>query len=142
MVPKDVSKYFMKAIKDTMDYRENNGIVRNDFLDLVLQLKNKGRLTDEIETTNGATEKSDSTKFTFEEAAAQVFVFYIAGFETSSTALQFALYELALHPDMQDKTREEINRVLAKHKGNLSYEAIYEMDYVGRVIDGKSHFFN
>jgi len=71
------------------------------------------------------------------EAAAQAFVFFIAGFETSSTTMQFALFELSLHPEIQEKTREEILRVLAKHDGKITYESIYEMEYLGRVIDGK-----
>ena len=51
--------------------------------------------------------------------------------------MQFALYELSLHPEVQEKAREEILRVLAKHDGKITYESIYEMDYLGRVIDGK-----
>lgn len=76
-------------------------------------------------------------KITFLEAAAQALVFYVGGFETSSTTMQFALYELSLNPDVQDKAREEILKVLAEHDGKVTYEAIYKMNYLGRVIDGK-----
>lgn len=78
---------------------------------------------------------SDDRKFTFSEAAAQAFVFFAGGFETSSTTMQFALYELTLNPEVQEKARQEILKVLAKHDGKITYEAIYEMDYLGRVID-------
>lgn len=37
----------MKLISDTVEYREKNGVTRNDFLDLLIQLKNKGSLREE-----------------------------------------------------------------------------------------------
>lgn len=77
-----------------MDYREKSGIKRNDFLQLILELKNHGKISDDNENVQNGKENLEENvaKFTFEELAAQVFVFYIAGFETSSTALQFCLY--------------------------------------------------
>lgn len=63
-------------------------------------------------------------------------IFFVGGFETSSTVMQFALYELALNQDIQANLRDEIKRVLAKNKGDLTYEAIFEMEYLGRVIEG------
>jgi len=39
--PKDVSKYFMKMVRDTVEYREKNDIKRNDFMQLLIQMKNK-----------------------------------------------------------------------------------------------------
>jgi hypothetical protein len=40
-------------------------------------------------------------KLTMEEAAAQSFAFFVAGFETSSATASYALYELAKHENMQ-----------------------------------------
>jgi len=53
--------------------------------------------------------------------------------------MQFALYELSLHQEIQEKVRKEILKVLAKHNGEMTYEAIYEMDYLGLIIDGKEN---
>jgi len=39
--PKDVSKYFMKMVRDTVEYREKNDVKRNDFMQLLIQMKNK-----------------------------------------------------------------------------------------------------
>lgn len=81
-------------------------------------------------------------KFTFEQLAAQAYIFYVGGFETLSTLAQFILYELAKNQDLQNKLREEIKRVLAKHNGEVTYEAVFEMNLLGRVIDGKVKVFS
>lgn len=39
---------------------------------------------------------------------------------------------------MQEKLRQEINSVLAKHNGEITYEAMQEMKYLQMVIDGNS----
>ena len=39
----------------------------------------------------------------------QSLVFLLAGFETTSTTLGYMSYQLALHPDVQDKLRKEVD---------------------------------
>ena len=68
---------------------------------------------------------------------AQAFVFLIAGHETSASTMSFALYELALHPEIQHRLRAEIMQVLKKHDGKLTYDGIKEMMYLDRVVSGK-----
>jgi cytochrome P450 family 6 len=69
--------------------------------------------------------------------AAQAFVFFIAGFETTSATMTFCLYELARNPDIQERVRNEIDTVLERHGGNITYEAISEMEYLDRVVNGE-----
>lgn len=68
--------------------------------------------------------------------AAQIWLFFIAGFETSSSTLSFCLYELAKNPDVQKKVQQEIDQIKAKHNGQLSYDAVNDMKYLGWCIDG------
>lgn len=73
---------------------------------------------------------------TMDEIAAQTFIFFVAGSETSGTTLTFALFELAMHPEIQDRLREEIFTVLAKHDGKITYDSLNEMKFMSQVIDG------
>ncbi|XP_037902820.1 probable cytochrome P450 6a14 [Hermetia illucens] len=122
---KEVEDFFMGVVRETIDYREKNNVRRKDFMDLLIQLKN-GVALDEHAQKLG--------RLTFEEIVAQAFVFFAAGFETSSTTMLFSLYELALNPDIQEKARQEIETVLMKYEGKLTYEAVKEMVYVDQII--------
>lgn len=123
-LPKEATDFFWRVIKDTSEYREKSGVRRNDAMQLLLDMMSK----------NG---KEDGNTLTFEEVAAQAFVFFIAGFETSSTLMSFALLELSLNQDVQDRLREEVKEALERNKGELTYEAIWEMNYLSNVINGK-----
>lgn len=121
----DLTDFYLTIIRQTIDHREKNNIQRNDFLQLLMQIKDTGKL--EGETV-------DLGKLSFEELAAQVFIFLAAGFETSSSTLTFAAYELALNPEIQDKARAEIKEVLQNHNGVMSYEAAMDMTYVDQIV--------
>lgn len=58
-------------------------------------------------------------------------------FETSSTAMIYSLFELAHNQTLQDKARENVRKVLAKHNGQFSYEALCEMDYIENCVNGE-----
>ncbi len=47
--------------------------------------------------------------FSSEEMVDQVAIFFLAGHETSASALAWALYLMALYPDWQDKVAEEVS---------------------------------
>lgn len=89
--------------------------------------------------TSSCVISADVQKFSLLEAAAQAFVFFAAGFETSSTTMMFALYELALNPEVQDKLRDDITTVLSQHNNQITYDSIQEMSYLDRVVAGKLH---
>jgi len=73
-----------------------------------------------------------------DELAAQVFIFFIGGFETSSTTMSFCLYELAINPDIQQLVQDDIDNVLQKHDGEITYEAIQQMEYLDKTVAGKA----
>lgn len=113
----DVSQFVMDTIKDTIEYRKQHHIERNDFMELLIKMKNDGEIT-------------------LHELAAQCYVFYIAGFETSSTAIAYALFELAQNMELQNKARKHITDVMNKYNGKISYESLSDMTYVEQCIQG------
>jgi cytochrome P450 family 6 len=49
--------------------------------------------------------------------------------------MTFTTYELALNQDIQDRLRDEINEVVEKHGGEVTYDAINEMKYLDMVFN-------
>ncbi|XP_070492748.1 cytochrome P450 6a22-like [Chironomus tepperi] len=120
-VRKDIEEFFQGIVSQTVKHREDNGIVRNDFMQLMIQLKNHGKLDGETLTVG---------KLTMDEITAQCFIFFAAGYETSSTAMSYLLYEFANNQQVQEKARQSVRQVLAKYDNKLTYEGIKEMDYL------------
>jgi cytochrome P450 family 6 len=75
-------------------------------------------------------------EFTHDVLTAQAIAFFGDGFETSSTAMGFAIFEVAYNSDVQEKLREEVDAVVKKHGGKLTYDGIQEMHYLDMVIAG------
>nr|CAD7457129.1 unnamed protein product [Timema tahoe] len=151
-----------QVVKETVEYREKNNVVRNDFMQLLIQLKNQGKLDPEDEDPPNGTRRMSSgvagrgvpstdtkegnidrpdgllvlcpTDLTDKVLAAQAFVFFLAGFETSSTAMSFCMYELALNQDIQDQLRVEVDDALQAHGDVMTYEAVQDMHYLDRII--------
>ena len=114
-------------MKETVEYRIENKIERNDVLNSLMKIGNEGREGEE--------------KLTMDEIAAQCFVFFVGGFETSSTTTTFALFNLVHYPEIQEKLRDEVNTVLAKYDNKVTYEAMKEMKYLDMVVNGESKMY-
>lgn len=161
VVSKEISKFFIRVVEETVNERKEKGIVRNDMMQLMMEIQKQGPIVDEeakYESSNYAPTDNQGRQvlgitflisfcpwnyflISFIELdnkllAAQAFVFFLAGFETSSTTMSFALYELARNPDVQDKLAQEIQETLAKNDGKFNYDAIQEMKYLDMVISG------
>ncbi|NKI44718.1 cytochrome P450 [Streptomyces physcomitrii] len=64
----------------------------------------------------------------------QVITFLVAGHETTSGALSFALHYLAQHPAVLARAQEEVDRVWGP-TGEPGYEQVAKLRYVRRVLD-------
>ncbi|XP_017040710.1 cytochrome P450 6a8 [Drosophila ficusphila] len=122
-----ITDFYERIVRETVAVREKENIKRNDFMDMLIELKNQKEMTLE----NGEVVKG----LTIEEVLAQAFVFFIAGFETSSSTMGYALYELAKNPHIQDKVRAEIEEVLERYDQEFSYECTKDLKYLNQVIN-------
>ena len=67
---------------------------------------------------------------------AQSLLFILAGYETSSTVLALACYQLALNPGFQDKARQEVEDNF-ENSSELSFQDVQQLNYVEQVILGE-----
>ncbi|MDT0464240.1 cytochrome P450 [Streptomyces gibsoniae] len=64
----------------------------------------------------------------------QVITFLVAGHETTSGALSFALHYLSRHPDIAARARDEVDQVWGD-TARPGYEQVARLRYVRRVLD-------
>ncbi|XP_058794364.1 cytochrome P450 6A1-like [Phymastichus coffea] len=129
----ETKNFFRDIFNQVVEYRREKNIVRKDMLNLLIQLVDKGSVEDE-ESTLGANDKDrNPDKVSMLEAAAQAFIFFLGGIETTSSTVSYCLLEMGLNPDIQNKLQEEIDRVVESTEG-VTYDALMEMEYLEMVI--------
>lgn len=62
---------------------------------------------------------------------------FAAGAEISGGVTAMALFSLCQHPQIQERARKEVDQVLERHNGNVTFEALNEVKYVDMVIYGR-----
>ncbi|XP_069889707.1 cytochrome P450 3A9-like [Dipodomys merriami] len=120
--PKDVTDFLRTSVERMKESRlKDKAKHRVDLLQLMINSQN----SKDMESQKGLSDL---------ELAAQSIIFIFAGYETTSLTLSFAMYLLALHPDVQKKLQEEVDRTLP-NKAPITYDAMLEMEYVDMVVN-------
>lgn len=68
------------------------------------------------------------------------YIFLLAGYETTSTALAFTAWLLAKHPDVQQKLRKEIQEKI-KDNDVVNYDAVHKLPYLDAVFHESLRYF-
>ncbi|XP_015378895.1 PREDICTED: probable cytochrome P450 6a14 [Diuraphis noxia] len=123
--PKSATSFFGSVFKETMMYRKNNNIVRQDIVHALMQ-------THQDLVVNSNLPKDE--RLTETQIFSNAFGFFVAGFETTSSTLSYCLYELALKKNIQDRVREEINLTKSKHNGVINHDFLNDLNYLDMVI--------
>ena len=136
-------EYFSSLILNSMKHRQQNGLKGNDFIQLLMEARD-GQLKKAEQNELKDFEKDamlnnvqGQANFDNDSIIAQLILFFLGGFDTTKAVLTFALYEIALNEDVQQKLLEEIENIPVDSDGNISYESVTEMEYLDKVISGK-----
>ncbi|CAH2061688.1 unnamed protein product, partial [Iphiclides podalirius] len=132
ILPNWVTSFFEELVSNVIAQRNGVATNRKDFMDLILELRQQRRI-------HGTKRNDDDTQLTVELTddviAAQAFVFYAAGYETSASTMTFLLYEVAKNPEIQDKLIAEVDEVLKKHDGKVTFDTLNDLKYMEKVFD-------
>ncbi|MGG7101978.1 cytochrome P450 [Rhodococcus sp. 24CO] len=115
----DVRKAYMAEVVDEVirTRRENPGSAHEDLLELMLR----------------AARENDPNRIDELNIRHQVVTFLVAGHETTSGALSFALYYLSQNPEVLAKAQAEVDAVWGTDEP--AFEKIAKLRYVRRVLD-------
>ncbi|XP_050439207.1 LOW QUALITY PROTEIN: uncharacterized protein LOC126844826 [Adelges cooleyi] len=122
--PPEASGFFESSFNQTMAYRTQNNIVRNDLVQCLMQAR-QDLIVNKLEP---------SVIYRETDIAANAFLMFLAGFETVSTTMSYCLYELALKNHIQDRVRDEILTAMSKHNSELNNDFLTELSYLEMVI--------
>ncbi|KAL0883161.1 hypothetical protein ABMA27_016607 [Loxostege sticticalis] len=117
LYPKSIEE-LVKILKAAKAERRSSGIKKNDFLQLLIDAAEK----EKEDSEHANTYLDDDT------IDAQSLLFLIAGYETSSTLLSFAIHVLATKPELQTKLRQHVEELT--NGKEMSYELLSQLHYL------------
>lgn len=105
--------WFRTLFDQAIQIRKENNISRDDYLNYLIELREKKNIPMNI-------------------IYAHAFTYFLDGFETTAYALGSAINNLAGNKDCQEKLRAEINSY-----EHISFEDLRQMPYLDAVLNGK-----
>jgi cytochrome P450 family 9 len=132
IVPQTVTDFFNKITVDVIKERNLTGVSKPDMIQIFMEVK-KGQFYDQ-DTKAADDIKKKNSSFDENDFAAQGFIFFAAGIETTCTLLMLTSYELAKNQEIQKTLIKEIDDVARSLNGQkITYEALQNMKFVDMV---------
>ncbi|XP_054258322.1 probable cytochrome P450 6a13 [Macrosteles quadrilineatus] len=111
VLPKKVCDYLENMLQQVVEHRKKNNIKINDII-------------------GGMISKSGDNLFDIVALGVAIFV---DGFETTSSVASFALYELAMNPEIQENLYQEI-KTSASNSTDIDFETLQNLPYLDKVL--------
>lgn len=128
----DVVRFFDSIVHDTIASRDRDGIERPDMIQLLMQARD-GQLSADADAAT-----TTKPKWTRDDITAQCYLFFLAGFETISTALSNVCQELVENPAVQRRLRDECDALAAQMaevgQTSLAFDDLAQLKYMDMVI--------
>ena len=143
----EAEDFLANVMKQALEQRKSGKVPkRNDLVDLFIQAMENAENVEDASGSNSTAailaKMSDEKK----EIAivSQALIIFLAGFDTTSTALSLTFHFLATNPDCQDKLLEEINAAVDDNDGkeDLSYDQITKLEYTEAVLHESMRLYN
>eukprot|EP00252_Welwitschia_mirabilis_P026760 TRINITY_DN8905_c0_g1_i5.p1 TRINITY_DN8905_c0_g1~~TRINITY_DN8905_c0_g1_i5.p1 ORF type:complete len:594 (+),score=83.28 TRINITY_DN8905_c0_g1_i5:248-1783(+) len=111
--------------------------IREHIMDVILANEKMSSSTDLLGLMLAANKEANNyihTKLSLEEIIDECKTFYLAGHETTSVLLTWAVILLGMYPDWQEKARNEVLQVLGK-EGKPNAESISHLHTIGMILN-------
>ncbi|CAF1136767.1 unnamed protein product [Didymodactylos carnosus] len=128
--------WLIEQLDKIIEMRSENSKKRLDLLQLMLDAATQNKAAT-LDLQQNDRESIVPKKLTYTEVKINVFLFMLAGYETTSTSLAYSTYILAQHPEVQEKLRSETQRYLENNEkdGNQpDYDIVSNMEYMDLFI--------
>lgn len=128
MYSKDTNNFFLNIVTSIIEDREATGVVRADILEKFRKMKQCPSMR--------INPDDEEEKLPLDDVSSQTFAYFLAAIETVSNALTFTINEFAMHPEIQEKARDNVRQSLENHDGCLNAESLAEMTYLEQCLSG------
>ncbi|XP_037043807.1 cytochrome P450 9e2-like isoform X2 [Bradysia coprophila] len=137
----EADQFLSKVIRESLRLRRDNGTRREDFLQIMLEAQlgqlpeeDENQLDDHEINAKLSSDAGQSVTITEDVIIANCFVFLLGGFDTTESTLSFAIYELAVNPEIQDRLYLEIKAAVDDNHGEFSYDIIQGLRYLDMIV--------
>ncbi|CAG2182747.1 unnamed protein product, partial [Oppiella nova] len=140
------NEYFISMTRHIIAERKRNKNNNyNDFIDLAINADNNNtegdsqgirdhHISDSLNGVKKGIKRGDSY-MSEDEALANSWIFLNTGCKGLSIALAFLAYELALHPNHQQRLYEEVKGCVGTGDKEIDFESISQMPFLEAVIN-------
>lgn len=139
----EATHFFEKIMHQNLQARMDGTFHRNDFLQGLVDLR-KGEVKEVIEDGDKEEQLQPSSGnhmkhlLTDQVIDGQSLTFFLGGYTTVTSFIVCGLHALAVNPEVQEKLREELDKIVKDH-GDFNYDDISQATYLDMVASGKNN---